>query len=116
MSLPDKNTANAETLADLAVLQDAANAKFILLVTDLINDAISKGSYQVSVNSFEYCDLDYLTKYFANLGYAVAFPDSLSFNGQPAQLFGQAWFDYWRIVGAPPGIKNPARIIISWLI
>lgn len=115
MSLPNKDAANAATLADLLALNAAADAKFILLATDLINDAILRGVYFVSINSFEYCDLVVLAKHFSDLGYAVAFPDSIHYRCQPAQLFGQAWFDYWRTNGVPPEIKNPARIIISWL-
>jgi len=116
MSLPNNATAHASTLADLTALQVAANAKFIALTTDLINDAILRGVYQVSVTSFENCDLATIASTFAALGYVVTFPDSILFNMQPAQLFGQAWFDYWRLNGVPPEIKNPARIIISWLI
>lgn len=115
MSLPNKDAANASTLADLTALQAAANALFISEATDLINDAILRGVYQVSVTTFENCDIASIAFSFASLGYFVSFPDHINFNDQPAQLFGQAWFEYWRTNGLPPHLKNPARMIISWL-
>ena len=115
MSLPNKATANADSLAAITALQSAANAQFILLATDLINDAISRGVYAVSLNTVDPIDLSSLAAYFATLGYSVTFPDYVNFQDQPAQLFGQAWNEFWLINRVPPYIKNPARMIISWL-
>jgi hypothetical protein len=109
------SVANSSTATDLAALQAAANQAFINDAAVAIQQAIANGHYICYLVTTKYCDTPSLLNYFVSLGYQVQFPDAPNFyNGQPAELFGEAYVAYWTYNLAPQGIPNPTRIGLSW--
>lgn len=114
MSTPSKAASNAASTTDLAALQADANARFIADANVLIDEATAQGKFFVYMTSFQYVDLEYINTYFFNLGYRVSFPDANLTHGQPAELFGEFWDQFWQHNGVPPHLKNPTRVGLNW--
>lgn len=114
---PNKSAANASTIADLAALQSAANTQFIDQAAQVINSQISMGLFVAYVTTFENCDINALVTYFQGLGYGVFFPDQFKITGtqgQPTELFGPSWEQFWANGGLPANLTNPVRLAITW--
>lgn len=113
---PNRNTANTNATTNQATIVGAADQAFIDGATAAILDAISLGLFQVTLTTFDNCDLKTLHDYFVGLGYVVSYPGLNMLPGsmpaQPAELFGIAWDQFW--MNFSPSIKNPARVTISW--
>jgi hypothetical protein len=116
---PLASVAKTDSEADLTALKDAANQNFINDAIVAIAQANANGQFEVFMTTHEYCDVRYLAKYFQNLGYSINFPEyPWTHGGQPAELFGQAYIDYWefQLTYMVRDMKNPIRIGFGWII
>lgn len=116
---PISSVANADSLAERTALEAVANAQFIDQSAIAIENAIAQGKYWVVLTTFENCNILNLQNYYKGLGYCVIYPDRLNPNvnpWNPAELFGQDYFDYWNHGGWPPNMGNPVRIRLEWQI
>lgn len=117
MSTLPQSTAKSNSLAAKTALTTAADNAFIADADAQILKAIDQGVYFVHCKAFSEIDVQAIATYYANLGYAISFPDFqadlLQVQG-PAALFGQFWTNFWNNSNVPQGIKMPLRIIISW--
>ncbi len=113
MSIPARSVAQSETDTTYDAIVAAANAQFIAEVEVLINQAIEQGKYNLHLTTPPNVDPMYVNTYFFNLGYTISFPDALTINGQPAQLFGELYEQWWNNGGIPK-IQSPTRVIINW--
>jgi len=110
-----KDQANTDATTAHDAIQAAANTNFYTLVDAQIQEAIAQGKFQVNCWTTEDVDLSTAFQYYADLGYAVSFPDyPTNLDFQPAQMFGAFWEDFWANVIHTSQIKNPARMIIAW--
>ena len=115
MSIPNKTTAHTNSDIAFQAIADAANAKFIAETEVVIATAIALGKFEVNLICPINTDPKYIQTYFNNLGYTTGFPDSLTINGQPAQMFGTGWDMFWTNNGIPM-LTSPTRVVISWLL
>lgn len=118
----DRNTANANTQANVTTIQNAADANWIANVDSQINQAIAMGVFAVTAITTPQVNLLNVFQYYSNLGYSVFFPDFQNQNGgnnpstgvQPADYFGYVWAQFWQGLILQNVVRNPARITISW--
>jgi hypothetical protein len=116
---PLASVSKTDSDADLAALVTAANDAFIDQAATAIAEATAQGKFEVFLYTVDPCDLSFLSQYFFNLGYAVAFPDFVAAQGsQPAQLFGPDFAAYFNNQLLPFNTqpKNPTRMGLSWRV
>lgn len=114
---PNALTAQTDSQTELTALQLAANTLFIDQAALVISNQIDQGLFVAYVTTFEDCDINALVTYFVGLGYGVFFPDQFKITGtqgQPAELFGPSWEQFWANGGLPPDMRNPVRMAIVW--
>lgn len=115
---PNRSTANTNALAQLATIQSAADQIFIDGATAAILSAIAQGKLEVTVTSFEDCNLQTLHDYFVSFGYDVSYPGLGMKPGpapfQPAELFGMLWDQFWANFQMQPPLQNPTQVTLAW--
>lgn len=113
---PNKATANTDANTALTAIQTAADQSFIDDATLAINAAIAQGKFEVTLTTGPDCNTTIVHDTLTNLGYTVTYPGQNMLSGsrqpQPAELFGEAWEEFWQN-GIPPA-KGPVRLTIFW--
>lgn len=117
---PSSSEALAASNASQLSLQAYADSVFISETADAIANAVAQGLFSVVLTTFQDCSISNIQAYLLHLGYTISYPDfgnpNLSPNN-PAQLFGQAYVDFWannKIINQPS--INPARMKIEWAV
>lgn len=115
MSTPTQSEALAAAMAAQSALTDAANALFIANATNVINDLISQGKYEVFLNHVKHVSFKDISTYFRGLGYTTGVPTCPSW--EFGYFYGQYWtgweWGWWRDRQIC-GCGTPCKILISW--
>lgn len=113
---PNKATANADATTARTAIESAVDAAFIDDATLAINAAVAQGKFEVTLTTSKDANTTIIHDYFVGLGYTVTYPGQNLLPGsrqpQPAELFGEAWEEFW-MNGIPP-TKGPVRLTIFW--
>lgn len=114
---PNKATANTDAQTALDAIQAAADQAFIDDAAAAILEAIDQGKFEVSLTTGPDVNTKAIFDYFVALGYTVTYPGQNMLAGnrqpQPAELFGEAWEEFWEN-GIPPA-KGPVRLTLFWV-
>lgn len=117
-----RNQAHLATVAALQARQTFYDSIFIANVATQTATAYTLGKNEITATTNKNVNLTNIYLYYTTLGYSVYFPDYANLHAgiwpgtynQPADLFGWFWVDYWANKINLFGIKNPARITLSW--
>jgi hypothetical protein len=114
MNTPTAAEAQTVSTANNEALTNAANDLFIINANLQIANAELLGHFFVQCEKRPHVDFAYIISYYRGLGYNVYVPFFTV--GNPAQLVGTFWDDYWQAPNAISLISRKKDLItISWL-
>lgn len=111
MSTPTKDQAYADAVTAYTAIVDAATTQWEADATLMIQNAITLGQFNVTLETGPNVSMNDVQTYFTNLGYKVWIPRY--FRGQPAQLFGYFYEAYWEQKNICH-CQAPCSITIVW--
>lgn len=110
---PTKDVANAASLAEKEAITTLANNSFITNANLQIANAQALGKFYIQCEKLPHIHYQTLIDYFQGLGYSIFIPYFAV--GNPAQLVGEFWEQYWEFPNVLSAISRKNDLItISW--